>query len=134
MCLPWTANIACKFNIPRITFVGISCFCHLCLHILDIRLVLERITSDSEYFVFPGLPDQIEITKARIPAPLTPTWTEFDDQMRGAEMVSYGVIMNSFDELEPAYVKDYKKAKGDKVWCIGPVSVCNKDELDKAER
>ncbi|KAJ7972311.1 Glycosyltransferase [Quillaja saponaria] len=37
-------------------------------------------------------------------------------------------------KLEPAYVKDYKKAKGDKVWCIGPVSLCNKDELDKARR
>lgn len=42
--------------------------------------------------------------------------------------------MNSFEELEPAYVKESKKVKKDKLWCIGPASLCNKDELDKAQR
>lgn len=46
---------------------------------------------------------------------------------------SYGVIFNSFEELEPAYVEQYKN-KRDKVWCIGPVSLCIKSELDKAQR
>ncbi|KAI5425760.1 hypothetical protein KIW84_031543, partial [Lathyrus oleraceus] len=32
------------------------------------------------------------------------------------------------------YVNDYKKVINDKVWCVGPVSLCNKDDLDKAER
>lgn len=54
--------------------------------------------------------------------------------MRAAELASYGVIMNSFEELEPAYVKESKKVKKDKLWCIGPASLCNKDELDKAQR
>ncbi|THG21952.1 hypothetical protein TEA_000111 [Camellia sinensis var. sinensis] len=34
----------------------------------------------------------------------------------------------------PEYVKEYQKAKGNKVWCIGPVWLCNEDRLDKAER
>lgn len=42
--------------------------------------------------------------------------------------------MNTFEELEPAYIKDFKKAKMDKVWCVGPVSLCNKNDLEKAQR
>ncbi|KAL5075779.1 hypothetical protein RYX36_014763 [Vicia faba] len=49
-------------------------------------------------------------------------------------MGSYGVIVNSFEELESAFVKDYKKVKNDKVWCIGPVSLSNTDSLDKVQR
>ena len=48
------------------------------------------------------------------------------------EMVSYGIIMNTFEELELAYVKEYKKARMDKVWCVGHVLLCNKNDLDKA--
>ncbi|KAH9714971.1 UDP-glycosyltransferase 73C6 [Citrus sinensis] len=49
-------------------------------------------------------------------------------------MASYGVIVNSFEELEPAYVEEYKKARGGKVWCVGPVSFFNKEDIDKVER
>ncbi|KAL1190740.1 UDP-glycosyltransferase 73C4 [Cardamine amara subsp. amara] len=51
-----------------------------------------------------------------------------------AEDTSYGMIVNTFQELEPAYVKDYKEARAGKVWSIGPVSLCNKVGADKAER
>ncbi|KAK4281553.1 hypothetical protein QN277_013031 [Acacia crassicarpa] len=51
-----------------------------------------------------------------------------------AEMAVYGVIVNSFQELEPAYATEYKKTRKDKLWCVGPVSLSNEDELDKAHR
>ncbi|TKY53004.1 UDP-glycosyltransferase 73C6 [Spatholobus suberectus] len=54
MCLPYTANIAGKFNIPRISFVGQSCFSLFCLYNLGIHRVLSGITSETEYFVLPG--------------------------------------------------------------------------------
>ena len=54
--------------------------------------------------------------------------------MIDADIKSYGVIINTFEELEKAYVREYKKVRNDKVWCIGPVSLCNKDGLDKAQR
>ncbi|XWS58756.1 hypothetical protein CRYUN_Cryun08bG0061300 [Craigia yunnanensis] len=50
------------------------------------------------------------------------------------ELASYGIVINTFEEMEPEYVKEYRKARGNKVWCIGPVSLCNKDALDKAQR
>ncbi|KAK1563482.1 hypothetical protein Q3G72_028120 [Acer saccharum] len=51
-----------------------------------------------------------------------------------AEQISYGVIINTFEELEAGYVKEFKKVKSGKVWCVGPVSLCNKDTIDKVER
>ncbi|KAK7267810.1 hypothetical protein RIF29_20489 [Crotalaria pallida] len=136
MTLPYTANISTKFNIPRISFLGQSCFSLLCLHNLGVYKVMQGITSENEYFVLPGIPDKIEMTKAQIPGPvmMNENWREFYAKTGAAESASYGVVMNSFEELEPAYARDYKKAKNGKVWCIGPVSLSNKDQLDKAER
>ncbi|KAL0671365.1 hypothetical protein Bca4012_034069 [Brassica carinata] len=51
-----------------------------------------------------------------------------------ADDTSYGVIINTFQELESDYVKDYKEARAGKVWSIGPVSLCNKVGVDKAKR
>ncbi|EOA23974.1 hypothetical protein CARUB_v10017194mg [Capsella rubella] len=51
-----------------------------------------------------------------------------------ADNDSYGVIVNSFEELEVDYAREYRKARTGKVWCVGPVSLCNKLELKNAER
>ncbi|KAJ4718357.1 Glycosyltransferase [Melia azedarach] len=132
VCFPWTVSTASKFNIPRITFHGFCCFSLFCVHSLHISKVHENVSSDSECFVVPGLPDQIEITKAQLPDVLK--MKRFGEPVLDADLVSYGVIVNSFEELEPAYVEEYKKARNGKVWCVGPVSLCNKEEKDKVER
>lgn len=132
--LPYTAHIATKFNIPRISFYGVNCFCLFCGLNAIIHNIYEKIKENTEYFVVPGLPDKIEMTKAQLPGPMNENWKEFISKMGEAEMASYGVIMNTFEELEPAYAREYKKARNDKVWCIGPVSLSNKDDVDKAQR
>ncbi|KAH9666578.1 UDP-glycosyltransferase 73C3 [Citrus sinensis] len=132
VCLPWTVSSACKFNVPRIVFHGFSCFCLLCLHSLSVSKAHESVSSDSEYFLVPGLPDRVEITKAQLPEILK--LKSFGEPILAAEMASYGVIVNSFEELEPAYVEEYKNARDGKVWCVGPVSLCNKEDMDKLER
>ncbi|KAL5807423.1 hypothetical protein ACOSQ4_030156 [Xanthoceras sorbifolium] len=132
-CLPYTAHIASKFNIPRIAFSGVGCFCLLCLHNTQVSNVLESINSESEYVVIPSLPDKVEFTKPQIDA-MPPQFKAFGEKMHEADLATYGVIVNSFEELEPSYVKEYSKIKDSKVWCIGPVSQYNKDYLDKAQR
>ncbi|KAL3580490.1 hypothetical protein D5086_018325 [Populus alba] len=47
---------------------------------------------------------------------------------------SYGVLTNSFLELEPAYSEHYKMEIKRKTWHIGPLSLCNRDMKDKADR
>lgn len=135
MTLHYTANIARKFNIPRFSFLGQSCFSLFCLYNIGVHKVRSTITSETEYFALPGLPDKVEFTIAQTPAHnSSEEWKEFYAKTGAAEGVSFGVVMNSFEELEPEYAKGYKKARNGRVWCIGPVSLSNKDELDKAER
>ncbi|KAG4916392.1 hypothetical protein JHK87_053949 [Glycine soja] len=59
--LAYTAHIATKFNIPRISFYGQK---------LVTSNLLESIATDSEYFLIPDIPDKIEITKEHTPRPM----------------------------------------------------------------
>ncbi|KAJ4723646.1 Glycosyltransferase [Melia azedarach] len=133
VCLPYTANIASKFDVPRIAFHGIGCFPALCFNIIFSSGVLQSVTSDSEYFSVPGLPDKLEFTKLQVDC-AGPQAKVLGEKIGAAAQVTYGEIINSFEELEPAYAKEYKKMKNDKVWSVGPVSLDRRDNLDKAER
>ncbi|KAL5060096.1 hypothetical protein RYX36_031700 [Vicia faba] len=132
---PYTSQIANKFDIPRISFYGVSCFCLVWQQNLIISNVMEKIATDYEYFLIPDIPHKIQITKAHPPSSSNDgNWKEFVDKMAAAEMVSYGVIVNSFEELEPEYASELKKTRNSKVWCVGPVSLRNKNHLDMALR
>ncbi|CAN1192607.1 UDP-glycosyltransferase 73E1 [Linum perenne] len=67
-CLPYTNNAAKKFNVPRITFTGFSCFCLVCMHCVKLHgdEIDRSVGSDHEYFVLPGLPGKIEFTKSQM--------------------------------------------------------------------
>ncbi|XP_009800394.1 UDP-glycosyltransferase 73C4-like [Nicotiana tabacum] len=137
MCFPWTTNVAQKFNIPRIVFHGMCCFSLLCLHNLSGWKELEKIESDKEYFQVPGLHDKIELNIVQLASIVRPRdsyWKELGDQIRKAEDEAYGIVVNSFEDLEQEYVMGLKKAKDKKIWTIGPVSLCNIEKQDKAER
>ncbi|KAL0409994.1 UNVERIFIED_CONTAM: UDP-glycosyltransferase 73D1 [Sesamum latifolium] len=54
--------------------------------------------------------------------------------MQEAESNAYGVVVNTFNELEAGCVEEYRNAIDKKVFCIGPVSLCNREVLDKFER
>ncbi|XVE76088.1 hypothetical protein DITRI_Ditri12bG0144900 [Diplodiscus trichospermus] len=135
--IPWVAATASKFQIPRILFDGTSCFNHLCFHNLHKSKVYEHL-SYSEPFVMPGLPDRIEFTRAQLSGSFNPDSNKdmnaFRQRVKDSQAGALGVLLNSFEELETEYVKAYREATGFKVWCIGPVSLCNKESLDKAER
>ncbi|XP_039013469.1 UDP-glycosyltransferase 73C5-like [Hibiscus syriacus] len=134
MNLYYTHKIATRFRVPRISFHGFCCFALLCVHNVRYSKILEEVKSDSEYFTVPGLPEKVEFTEAQVPLVKVPVgpWEEIFGQIFEADRVSHGVIINTFEELESAYVEEYRKVK--KAWCIGPVSLSHKDESDKAER
>lgn len=50
--------------------------------------------------------------------------------MKKFQDLARGTLINTFEELEPWYVDSYKKVVN-KVFCVGPVSLCNKgmDEI-----
>ncbi|XP_014495013.1 UDP-glycosyltransferase 73D1 [Vigna radiata var. radiata] len=135
-CLSWTSVTAKKFNIPRLVFHGMSCFSLLSSYNIKLYNSHLSCSSDAEPFLIPGLPQRIEITKAQLPGAFfsLPDLDDFRHKMLEAEMSASGVVVNSFEELEHGCVKEYEKALNKRVWCIGPVSLSNKDSLDKFER
>ncbi|GKD25194.1 UDP-glycosyltransferase 73E1-like protein [Tanacetum coccineum] len=135
--LPWTSDVARRFNIPRLVFNGPGCFCLVSMHAVFTSKILERIESDTERFVVPGLPDRFEVTKLQIIGSSKEDFTDKKGFMFRAievENAAHGIIVHTFEELEPEYVKELSNSKAKKVWCIGPVSLSNKDNLDIAER
>ncbi|XP_022744127.1 UDP-glycosyltransferase 73D1-like [Durio zibethinus] len=135
-CLSWTSKTAQRFNIPRIVFHGMGCFSLLSSHNVKLHKAHLSVASDSEPFVVPGLPQKVEITRAQLPGAFVslPDLDDDRNKMQEAEMTAYGVVINSFNELEHGCVEEYKEAIKKKVWAIGPVSLCNKINLDKFQR
>ncbi|XP_055815877.1 scopoletin glucosyltransferase [Solanum dulcamara] len=138
MFLPWTTESAAKFNIPRIVFHGTSYFALSANDSIRRNKPFKNVSSDSEIFVVPDLPHEIKLTRTQ----LSP-FEQSDEEtgmsrlvkaVRESDSKSYGVIFNSFYELESDYVEHYTKVVGRKNWAIGPLSLCNRDIVDKAER
>ncbi|CAA0830342.1 UDP-glycosyltransferase 73C1 [Striga hermonthica] len=138
MCFAWATDVATRLGIPRLVFHGMCCFALVCIHVLFLSRDFENVaSSDTEYFVVPDLPDRIEVTKAQMRGTqkeISPEWIKVRQQLLGAESEAFGTVFNTFEELEPEYVRKYSEVKGKKVWCIGPVSSCNETDLDKAQR
>ncbi|KAK6289422.1 hypothetical protein POUND7_000963 [Theobroma cacao] len=135
---PWATDIAGKFGIPRLVFHGTSCFALCVVDTLIRHEPFKKISSESEPFDVPGLPDQIKMTRLQLPDYIKDTAEterqKLIDEAIKSELTSYGVIVNSFHELEPAYTQHYSKVMRRKAWQVGPVSLCNMNNEDKAER
>lgn len=135
--LPWTVDTCRRFRIPRIFFDGMGCFSSSCTHVLETSRVHDAVVSDSESFLVPGIPHRVELTRRKLPEnlnPRSPDLTEVRDSIRAADAAADGILVNTFEDLEADYVEDYKRVKGNNVWCIGPVSACNKSEFDMTDR
>lgn len=133
--LPWTSDVAHKFNIPRFAYQGISCFTLLCSHKMVLHKVHENNEYDNEPFLVPDVPDKIEFTYAQLPKMMKRSSPhigdgidikDIRDQFNQACSSAEGLLVNTFDELEFEYVKSYQKAVMRNVLCVGPLSLCNK--------
>ncbi|KAH7855201.1 hypothetical protein Vadar_022297 [Vaccinium darrowii] len=134
--IPWTAQIAEKYSIPRIVFHGTSCFSLCVTDSVSKYKPYEGVSNDWMPFLVPGLPDRIHITMSQMPGRFFRNLglQEFFMQFVEAERNTYGVVANTFYEIEPKYIEHYKKIIGKKIWAVGPVSLCNEKDMDMAER
>ncbi|OMO81851.1 UDP-glucuronosyl/UDP-glucosyltransferase [Corchorus capsularis] len=137
MCLHYTSKLAAKFQVPRISFHGSCCFWPLCINNIFSSKILESVTSDSEFFTVPGMPAKVQLTRAQLEVLSDNSdelWKEYCQKVGEADGSSFGVVINSFEELELPFVEQYRKLRNGKAWCIGPVSLSHKVELDKSQR
>ncbi|XP_038903460.1 UDP-glycosyltransferase 73C6-like [Benincasa hispida] len=135
MNLPWTFQLSQKFQIPRLVYYTFSCFFLLCLQCLITNPALTNSASDP--VIFSDLPDSVEFRKSELPKATDEDLTKFTFEMLQADVQSYGVVFNTFEEVEHKYITEYRKTREkspEKVWSVGPVSLCNDDKHDLAER
>ncbi|CAH8295560.1 unnamed protein product [Eruca vesicaria subsp. sativa] len=112
MFLPWATKVAEKLHKPY-----------------------EKVASSSEPFVIPELPGDIVITEEQvIEKEEESLMGKFMKELRDSERSSFGVLVNSFHELEPAYSDFYKSSVAKRAWSIGPLSLGNREFKEKAER
>ncbi|GFS40051.1 UDP-glucosyl transferase 73B1 [Actinidia rufa] len=110
---PKATKVASKFGIPRLVFHGTSA-CALCVyHVIHRKQPYKNVESDSDFFTVPDLPDTIKLTRRQFPDHIRDgtgnVLTRLIERVMEAEAASYGVVVNSFCELEPAYAEHYKK-------------------------
>ncbi|OIV89269.1 hypothetical protein TanjilG_23881 [Lupinus angustifolius] len=131
----WTNDSSAKFNIPRIVFYGVSFFSMCATECVRLYKPYENVSSDSESFVIPSLPGEIKMTRTQVADYLKiGDWLERLTKFREVEEKSYGVVFNSFYELEKDYADYYRKVIGRRAWHIGPLSLCNIDKEQKKYR
>ncbi|CAD5174223.1 UDP-glycosyltransferase 73D1-like [Musa acuminata AAA Group] len=134
---PWTPAVARELGIPCFVFHGFGSFALFCMHNLYRYRPHERASSPTEPFLLPGLPFQFEIARQQLPVhfQLLPHFMEMCNEVREGELAMDGVLVNSFDDLEPGYAERLAAASGKKVCTIGPVSLCYRSgRLDMADR
>lgn len=95
--------------------------------------MLQNLGSDSEPFLVPGLPDRIELTWSQLPIFMRNP-SPLPDRLKLSEGNSFGTVINSFYDLEPAYADYMRNVLGKRAWLVGPVSLCNRSVADKTER
>nr|AYA22038.1 UFGT6 [Fagopyrum tataricum] len=133
---PWSVDVAEKLQIPRIAFSG-SCFFSDCVSkCIKKYRPHQGIESESEEFVVPNLPHDVALTRSQLPDILKKKtdFTELFERLRQAEEKSFGVLINSFYDLEPAYADYFRKDLEVRSWNVGPLSLHNMEVDDKAER
>ncbi|PKA54071.1 UDP-glycosyltransferase 73C3 [Apostasia shenzhenica] len=136
--LAWTTPLASSLGVPRLAFHGTSCFFLACTLLLQQhRTEIEGAVTEKESFAIPGLPQAIHVTKSQVSWGSNysdPEWLILLEEAQAAERGSAGVVVNSFEELEPWYFETYRNLSGKEVWPFGPVSLHKENVETKAAR
>ncbi|CAI0464985.1 unnamed protein product [Linum tenue] len=134
---PWSADVSAELGIPRLAFSG-SGFFNLCIaDSIEANNPHAQISSESEEFVVPGIPNRVTLTRSQLPDIVKgeAKLSRFFDKLKQAERRSYGVIVNTFHSLEAEYADHYRRVTGLKAWQLGPVSLfINRNFDDKINR
>nr|BAF75894.1 glucosyltransferase [Dianthus caryophyllus] len=139
---PYATEVASKFGIPRFVFQFTGFFAMSVMMALNRFQPENSVSSDEEEFVVASLPHEIKLTKSQLQQAyegsdgMNSAFSRLCNGAGRALFTSYGVIFNSFYELEPDYVDYYKNTMGKRssVWHVGPVSLCNRHTEGKSLR
>ncbi|KAK1440859.1 hypothetical protein QVD17_06691 [Tagetes erecta] len=125
--LSWTLASASKFGIPRFSFYGMGGYASAVSR--DVGLKLSGPTSDDEPIPVPRFP-WIKVTRNDFDEPFNQRepsgqFIDFIMETRIATVNSYGMIMNTFYELEPLFLDYLNHETKPKPWCVGPLCLAD---------
>ncbi|CAK9162336.1 unnamed protein product [Ilex paraguariensis] len=122
--LGWTLDSATKFGVPRLVYYGMSNFAMtMSRFVVENRLLFEKESAD-ELFTVTKFP-WIKLTRNDFEPPFTDPepkgpHSEFILDSVISTSKSYGLVMNSFYELEQLYVDYWNSHYEPRAWCVGP--------------
>ncbi|XP_059670169.1 UDP-glycosyltransferase 90A1-like [Cornus florida] len=131
--LGWTVDSASKLGIPRLVYYGMNNYAITISADVAQNRLLSKLNSDDEPFTVTSFP-WIQLTRNDFEPPLSdpdPNGPKFGFIMEQAKSTteSYGLLVNSFYDLEPQFV-DYGNSHWQpKLLCIGPL--CLAQELKR---
>jgi flavonol-3-O-L-rhamnoside-7-O-glucosyltransferase len=128
----WAIDVARELGVPCFIFHGYGSFALYCCEILKKTKAHEIPASPAELFNIPGLPFEFKIARKELPMhfQLSEQNKEMIEEFRDFELAIDGMLVNSFDKLEPGYPGLLHKISGKRIFTIGPVSLCNTTRLD----
>ncbi|XVE55849.1 hypothetical protein DITRI_Ditri03aG0190400 [Diplodiscus trichospermus] len=112
----WASDLALELGIPRLVFHPRSYSAFCAEHSISTYAPHKKVQSDKELFVLPGLPDEIQMTSLQLPDWIRKPdyYTEIINKIEASEKNSYGILVNSFYELEKDYAHHYKNVVGNR--------------------
>ncbi|CAL9014585.1 unnamed protein product [Prunus brigantina] len=131
----WTVDSAAKFGFPRFVFYGFANFPMAVGKVVAENRLLEWPESDTELITVTQFP-WIKITKKDFHESFRDSSTDaaqheaFEFNMRSlvATVRSFGIIVNSFYELEPVFTDYWNTECGPRAWCVGPLLQLSQDD------
>ncbi|KAF7112487.1 hypothetical protein RHSIM_RhsimUnG0224100 [Rhododendron simsii] len=123
--LGWTLQSAAKFGIPRLVFYGMNNYSQTLARVVTGNGQLSGPELDDEEFVVTNFP-WIKLTRNDFDEPFNsrePKGPDLDflTEQFVATSKSYGIVINSFYELEALYIEHWNHEFEPKAWCIGPL-------------
>ncbi|KAM4124931.1 hypothetical protein ACB094_01G269800 [Castanea mollissima] len=121
----WTLESASKFNIPRFVFCGMNYYSTSVVRAVDQDRLLFGPESDNELITVTHFP-WIKVSRNDFVPPFTESEPkgliyEFIMNVIVAETNSYGIIVNSFYELESVFAEYWNRECQPKPWSVGPL-------------
>ncbi|XP_021745423.1 anthocyanin 3'-O-beta-glucosyltransferase-like [Chenopodium quinoa] len=129
----WTTALAEDLGIPRLVHHGQAAFSLAAIDAFDRYTPYENVKSDDEPFLLPGLPHPIYMTRSEHPPWIQSSnfYTTFLNKIKEADGNSYGLLVDTFYELEKDYIDFYRTTLDCRTWCIGPIFLHHDHALHK---
>lgn len=134
----WTLSVCQAFSVPRLVFHGMGALSMAISEAAFVNAQNLQPKKMSDPLDLPGLNLPFVLTKEDLPegcinaTEFFKSYIEFMWELRESDINSWGVLINSFVELEggdhiSSLEAFYKDRAGAKAWCVGPLFLYNNE-------